>query len=56
MEHLLVELSETFVKLHKNQLERNGIPEYYWNTLCTKLKDEVKKRKKFFFSVKCIIF
>ena len=41
MEHLLVEFSETFVKLHKNQLERNGIPEYYWNTLCTKLKDEV---------------
>lgn len=40
-EHLLIELSEAFVKLHRNQLDRNGIPEHYWNALCTKLKDDV---------------
>jgi hypothetical protein len=42
MEHLSVELSEMFITLHRTQLEKNGVPQHYWNALCTKLKDEVK--------------
>ena len=32
---------EQFVSLHKNQLVSSSVPEFYWQTLFIKLKQEV---------------
>lgn len=33
---------DDFLSLHKAQLASSGIPERYWETLFTKMKNEVK--------------
>ncbi len=45
------ELYKSFVQLHRAQLKSNAIPEIYWSSLFTKLKNEVNFSKIILFGI-----
>lgn len=53
-ENLIDELVKNFRDLHQSQLKSCGLPEQYWDYLFFKIKDEVKKKKKFHLLIFCL--